>query len=494
MNDQKSVIPADSPSASTQQWVKQLSNVQLPVLSGVMQELNAVTRNSDSSAAQLSEIILKDSALTTKVLRIANSAYNNPSTDNQINTISRAVVQLGFQGIKAISLSVMLVDSLLKQNTKDRMLQWMARGFHSAVQAENLLKQIGGNEKEEEVFVTSLLLHVGEMAFWSCKSESAELLDQSLSADSGGDASLETKLLGSSMKDITRALAEEWQLGDHLQEALSPGAQPSQATEAVLLGEEISMATEKGWESQEFRDVLVKASLFSGMGLDNVRNLIKEGAEKAASVAVTYGANKICHLIPSTTEKAVVSETKYLKADPQLQLDILREMGALVEQQVDINTLFQMVVEGIHRGIGLERVCLCLLDPKVTSMQVKYVLGEKTDEWRSDMQFPIKSEQDNLFAHCLHSRTNIWLRRDVTSNLRHLINKKIARLIDTENCLVSSVYAGGRPIGLIIADRGITKPLAISTEQHESFNHFSQQASMSLAMLAEKAKQRRRKG
>jgi hypothetical protein len=321
------------------------------------------------------------------------------------------------------------------------------------------------------------------MAFWSCKTPAAEQLDKQLAARSGGDSTLENRLLGSTMKDITRALAEQWHLGSHLQEALAPGRHPSKATEAVLLAEEISLATEQGWDSQAFRDVLVKASLFSGLGLTDVRKLIEQGSEKAASVAVTYGANKICHLIPSTTEKPVEPKRVSFKADPQLQLDILREMGSMVEQMVDVNTLFQMVVEGIHRGIGLERVTLCLTDPKITTMQAKYVLGEDTDEWRSEMNFPVKSDQDNLFAHCLHSRQNIWLQPNKHHALQHLIDKKTARLVNTKNCLISSIYAGNRPIGIIVADRG-RKGEKIDTEQYESFDHFSKQTSMSLAMLA----------
>lgn len=472
---------------TTDYWVKQLSSVQLPVLSGVMKELNAVTQADDSCATQLSEIILKDSALTAKVLRIANSVHHNPNADNPINTISRAVVQLGFQGIKAISLSVMMVDSLLKQDAKSRMLEWMARGFHTGVQAENLMRAIDGNEKQEEVFITSLLLHVGEMAFWSCKNDIVEKLDKQLDAKSSGDAQLEHDILGTSMNAISQALAEEWKLGGHVREALSPGHHPSQATEAVLLAEEISLAAEQGWDSQAFRDVLVKASLFSGQGLEDVRKLIEAGAEKAASVAVTYGANKICHLIPSTTEKAKKPEPKSLKSDPQLQLDILREMGAMVEQMVDINTLFQVVVEGIHRGIGLDRVALCLIDPRVTTMTAKYVLGEDTEEWRSDMQFPVKSDQDNLFAHCLHSKRNVWLQKNKSFNLSHLINKKTERLVTVDNLLVSSVYAGNRSIGVIVADRGRKGP-PITQEQHESFDHFSHQTSTSLALLAAKRK------
>ncbi|MFT5693070.1 MAG: HD-like signal output (HDOD) protein [Oceanicoccus sp.] len=478
-------IMADKKLDSTDKWVKQLSSIQLPALSGVMQELNTVTQNDDSSAAQLSEIILKDSALTTKVLRIANSAYHHPNSSNAITTISRAVVQLGFQGIKAISLSVMLIDSLLKENTKERMLEWMARGFHTAVQAENLLKQAGGNEKEEEVFITSLLLHVGEMAFWTSRTDATHKLDEQLEKGSAGNPELEQTLLGSTMKEITRAIADDWKLGSNLQEALTPGHKPSKSTEAVLLGEEISFATEKGWDSQEFRDVLVKASLFSGLGLQDVRKLIEKGAEQAASVAVTYGANKACNFIPSPSDKPAKPEAKGMVSDPQLQLDILREMGAMVEQMVDINTLFQMVIEGIHRGIGLERVTLCLIDPKVRTMTAKYILGEDVEEWRSDMMFPVISEQDNLFAYSLHNRKSIWLTQSRSNNYSHLINKKMKRLMDTENCLMSSIYAGNRPIGLIIADRG-KSGYQITSEQHESFDHFSQQTNMSLAMLAAK--------
>jgi len=474
---------SDSKQTSTQQWVKQLGSVQLPVLSGVMQELNAVTQSQESSAEQLSAIILKDSSLTSKVLRIANSAYHRPNANNAITTISRAVVQLGFQGIKAISLSVMLVDSLLKEDAKERMLEWMGRGFHTAIQAENLLKQAGKSEKEEEVFITSLLLHVGEMAFWTSRSKTNAQLDKNLPKSSTGDAAIEQDLLGCTMKDITKALAEQWQLGSQVQAALTPGHNPSKATEAVLLGEEISFATEKGWESQEFKDALVKASLFSGLGLLDVRKLIEAGAEQASGVAVSYGAKQASNYIPSPKQKAKVDKPATMQSDPQLQLDILREMGAMVENNIDINTLFQMVVKGMHKGVGLERVSICLIDPKVTTMTAKYVLGEGVEPWRVDMKFPVKSEQDNLFAYCLHSRKNIWLKPKEDHYFGHLINKKMNRLLDVDNCMLSSVYAGTRPIGLIIVDRG-HKGAAITAEQSESFEHFSQQTNASLAMLA----------
>jgi HD-like signal output (HDOD) protein len=482
-------------SSKVDYWVKQLADVELPVLSGVMQELNIVTQNDDSCAAQLSEIILKDSALTTKVLRIANSVHYNPGIDNQVMTISRAVIKLGFHSIKAISLSVMLIDSLLKQSSRERMLQWMAKSFHCAVQAETLLKATTGNDREESVFISGLLLHLGEMAFWSGNSKLSHQMEPLLGDNTVSNQQVEIELLGCTLNNISCALVHKWDLGEQLGQALAGADIPFEklpdAIKATRIAAEISQATEQGWDSLEFQSVVTKASLFSGLSKDETRLLIEQAADKAASVALTYGANKICHLIPSkhnAVQKNIDPEATSLKADPKLQLSILREMATMVKQRVEINTLFQMVVEGIHRGIGLERVCLCLADPSMSTLAAKYVLGVDTDQWRHEMQLPVKAEQNNLFAYCLHTRTSMWLREGVVCEQQHLIDKHISHLIDTQNCLISVVYSNNRSIGIIVADKGIRNRVAIDQDQRDSFEHFSQQVNMSLAVLAEMAR------
>lgn len=470
----------------TASWLKQLSTVQLPVLSEVMKEINAVTQKGDSSAAQLSELILRDAALTSKVLRIANSVYHNRAAENEITTISRAVVQLGFQGIKAISLSVMLVESLLKKDNKTRMLEWMARGFHTAVQAESLIGKVS-SEGSEEVFITALMMHVGDMVFWSTKSEYAEELNRRLGDGEASNPELEQSILGTTIKDISLGLSKEWCLGPDVDEVLSPGHKPSMRAQAVLLGEKISLAAEKGWDSPEFSDALVEMSLFSGIGLQDARQIIMDRADRAATVAANFGAKKVCQYIPSTIKTAVSApppEPVSFSGDPQIQLDVLREMGEMVEKGVGLNTLFQIAVKGIHLGIGFERVALCLVDPKATKMEAKYVLGD-ADQWRDDLKFAVKGEQDNLFAYCLHGRQSVWMRRKYVTGLEHLVNKKMQNNIDVDNCVVSGIFAGNRSIGVLVADRG-RKGDAITQEMNESFCHFSQQINMSLTILASK--------
>lgn len=462
-------------------WVTRLSRAELPVLSEVMREINRLASGSDTNVNQLSEVILRDAALTTKVLRLANSAYFNPHGGMEATTISRAVVKLGFQGIKAISLSVMLIDSLLKKGAKQRMLEWLARGFHAAVQAERLVAMRDKSMKED-VFIAALLVHVGDMAFWSCRGEQMQELERML-GDRNGNPEYERDVLGTTLREVTQQLASIWQLGDTLQEALQDDDCDTFAAQAVRLGDEISLAAEHGWDSPEIEAVLEKVAAFSGQSIVEARQTMLKSADDAAAVALSYGANKACNYIPSTSDAPPAVRSS--KADPQLQLSILRELMTMINENVDVNTLFQTVVEGIHRAIGFERVALLLIDSSKKMLVAKYALSEDSTTWRESLQFSMKGEQDNLLSYCLHSRQLLWMRPDKPGQLRHLRDERSAKLLALDNSVIAALYASSRQIGVLIADRTLDGD-AIEQEQYDSFCHFAQQANMGLSMLAER--------
>ena len=89
-------------------WVEKLSKTEMPVLSAVMGQLNRLTGDDDSKVNQLAEVILKDPHLTSQILRIANSVQYNPS-NNGISTVSRAIVLLGFRGVRSMCISLIRV-------------------------------------------------------------------------------------------------------------------------------------------------------------------------------------------------------------------------------------------------------------------------------------------------------------------------------------------------------------------------------------------------
>ena len=76
----------------------------LPTLPVVFQELFSRMQDPDTQVSELAEIIAKDQALTTKILKLVNSAFYGQAA--QITTISRAVIIMGFQAVRSAALPV----------------------------------------------------------------------------------------------------------------------------------------------------------------------------------------------------------------------------------------------------------------------------------------------------------------------------------------------------------------------------------------------------
>ena len=161
-----------------QAWIERLNQSELPALASVVKDLQRLAEHEHASVQQLADVLLRDASLTSKVLRVGNSSYYNPSQET-IKTISRAIVMIGFENVRLISLSVTLIDSLLARAPREQLLELLARSFHAAVQARNIAGYVLSRH-EEEVFIAALLYNVGELAFWGCGGEQVEELAQLL--------------------------------------------------------------------------------------------------------------------------------------------------------------------------------------------------------------------------------------------------------------------------------------------------------------------------
>ncbi len=470
-------------------WADRLGRREMPVLGGVVTELNALTGDDDAEINQLAEVILKDANLTSQVLKIANSVQYNPS-NHPINTISRAIILIGFTGVRAICISVMVIETLLGKNPKRRLLEQMAKAFHAATQASRLIAKINENDKEE-VFIAGLLYHLGQMAFWSTGGEAIDELDSILDR---GDKSIDEaskEVLGCSFKAISRSLASAWNLGETLEQSLYPPSQPSAKVQAVCLGEEISQAALKGWNSTEMEEALYKVSRFSGMSFVEAKKVAEDGTEEAASVALTFGAAKVCPLIPTKhqqekeAEAAPSQKSEPLQANHELQLSVLRDLSNAVMEKLDVNSILQMVLEGLHRGIGLERVVLAFVTKD--DVTAKFVLGEGTESWRSEFKFPVGADARNLFRVAIRKEEPLWLSKDLVGENSSMYDADVAKVIGCYPSFVSGIYLGPRCIALFYADRWNVGG-NLRDDQFQSFSHFMMQTQMSLKMIAEKGK------
>ncbi|MGD8925630.1 MAG: HDOD domain-containing protein, partial [Thioalkalispiraceae bacterium] len=116
----------DNPIIGLEEWTRRISDEEMPVFAHTARSIAAASSEEDTSIANLAHLILRDSSMTARVLRLANSVFFNPA-GQPINTISRAIVLLGFDSVRSMALSIALLEPLLKGVQHDHALEEMAR-------------------------------------------------------------------------------------------------------------------------------------------------------------------------------------------------------------------------------------------------------------------------------------------------------------------------------------------------------------------------------
>lgn len=132
----------------------------LPTLPAVMNRILETVEEETSSAADLTNILEMDHAISARVLRLANSAFYGLRF--RVDTIRRAVVVIGFDAVKLLALATSVFDlfSSKKQFALDPEDFWM-HSFGSA-KAAQLLAHQQGLESPEACFTAGLLHDLGK--------------------------------------------------------------------------------------------------------------------------------------------------------------------------------------------------------------------------------------------------------------------------------------------------------------------------------------------
>lgn len=473
------------PQTKLQKWVDNLRSKNMPVLGTVIAELNQITGSEASNASQLAEVILRDPNLTSHVLRVANSVQYNYSKQ-KINTISRAIVLIGLKGVRAICISLLILDRFLKDEPKERVMALVAQGFHAGTQAQNLLGSKNPHE-QEEAFIAGLLYNLGEMSYWMSNASKNSHEDMTSSNPKLRKKAIE-ETIGGSFKLLTKELGKHWKLGETLEEALFPGDHPSEKARAVIAGERVSRAALFGWDSPQVKKVLGEVAKLKGIDLETALVEIRKGADQAASAAISYGAEEVCPMIPSSLKasqiKDVPKRSKIMKPDAKVQLNILRELSTAAREKSDVNTIFQMVLEGMHRGVGLERVAIAFV--KGHKLKSKYTIGESTEQWRSNFMFDVGPYTDNVFTYTNDKGDAVWFDEALMKERSDLYADDVVRAIGRYPSLVFPVRVGDRLSAIFYADR-FNFGGKLDEEQFESFKHFGTQAQLSLNALSAKS-------
>jgi HD-like signal output (HDOD) protein len=369
-------------------WIQSLSDDDMPGFAGTVAEVNEEISSQDTSAVGVARSVLKDPALTSRLLKMANSFYYN-SSRKQISTVSRAVMILGFEQVKALALSLVLIDLLKAGHQRDKLTDEIAQSFHAAVQAQEFAK-LKHHESPENVFIAALLSRLGHMAFWAfADKEANQIIELTQSGVSQVDA--ENIVLKFSLHELSQGLGKAWGLGEMLERSLADDKDDDVAITIIKLSHQLAESSKEGSGNQHSEHCLNQLATALDIKRESIKDICLDNAKLAKDITQLYGVSKVSQLIPQpplidteeppvnqehlldSTEQIIEElEESFPEPNPKLQLTILQDMANAIEERLNFNLILEMTLEGLHRGVGMDRAGFAILSKVHQSLSFKY--------------------------------------------------------------------------------------------------------------------------
>jgi putative nucleotidyltransferase with HDIG domain len=136
---------------------------ELPTLPIVLPKLLSLVESEKSNTSDIIDTISNDPALTSKILKVANSAYYG--FQREIASLERAVVLLGFNMVRSLALSIGVIRNLPLNKANSHFSQeglWI-HSLAVATVMKELGKRFGRQDDNEYLFVIGLLHDIGKV-------------------------------------------------------------------------------------------------------------------------------------------------------------------------------------------------------------------------------------------------------------------------------------------------------------------------------------------
>lgn len=332
-------------------------------LGASIQIIAKLGEDDEADNREITSAILRDAALTAKLLRFANSSRRG---GRNVSTIDQAIAILGLNTVKSVALSLALLNSLSNKPQSNLLYGEIVSSYFCGILAAQLTRQNAPRFNAQEAQVCGLMQNLGRMMatyFLYDEIERIRLVQAEKNLPEE-DAVLET--FGIGFDDMGAAIAEHWQLPDVLLQSLSakvdkipPRPSPTaigwhqlcslyarRITDIVFRLPENRERIEIGHAIEFFRTALQLRE-------HDCREMIGKTLEETEQTLADMG-------FPCNVEQA----RALLRKSSERVMDVLSAEDRLTRSEDGVTPIetIQQVIRLIHDANGFDRTLLCVPD------------------------------------------------------------------------------------------------------------------------------------
>ncbi len=217
---------ADESKMDYKTFIKTLSgnimkNGSFLTFSNQIRDVNQILKMKYSSANDIADVILKDMALTTKLLKLVNSSFYGQFSDKGISTISEAMIILGTEEIKLAAAGLKIYE-IMNDVAKVRILKDKAiKSFQRSI----IVRELALEEKMEHaeyIQITAILYDFGEYLVALFSPEVYLRIEIAIDEKQLSKEQASKCIIGISYSQIGRFFASRWHLPLPIISAMKP--------------------------------------------------------------------------------------------------------------------------------------------------------------------------------------------------------------------------------------------------------------------------------
>lgn len=496
-------VPASAPTAASNATLDFLlrrmrHKSDFPALSDSVTRIQRVAHSEDDSISDLTHEILKDVALTHKLLRLVNSVHYAHAGRGTISTVSRAVSLVGFNAVRNMAMSLVLLDHMQDKAHAGEMREEFLRSMMAGSVAAELC---GPGQGSEEAFIGAMFQNLGRMLCTFYFPEEAQQV-RSLVASGrleGGEEAAAMQVLGLGFEDLGMGVARVWGLPESLQRCMrkplgSPAQRPPEqglerqrwvalaANEVadILLHSESARLEERlqGVGTRYSRTLALSPAAIAEATLRARHKLVSLAQTLELRVAPGTPAARLLQLPPAADDGVAVAEDalaphelKTGDVDPLPAVLASQAGGAVSVAQVNevlsagvqdvtnamvdtfaLNDVLRMILETMFRALGFRRMVFCLRDARTEVLVGRFGLGEGSEAAVRAMKVPLKVPGDLFAAVCLRGADTLI--NDATDPRIHARLPEWYRAgLNAPSFLLLPLQMKGQTFALIYADQ-----------------------------------------
>ncbi|MGD9732450.1 MAG: HDOD domain-containing protein [Desulfamplus sp.] len=406
-----------------------------------VEEINRVIRMKYSSTRDIASVILKDVALSSKVLSIVNSCYYGQFSQKGISSIPEAMVILGTEEVQQAAATLLLFEFMRdiskSEVLKEKSLESLMRGI--------MAKEIAcdANYKSTDEFqLVAMLYDIGEQIILFCEPDAYNRI-RKISEQSMMDMdSVSKQIIGASFSSIGSGIASGWGFPQSVVECIKPfkefNMHPESLTAQSLKRLVASFTKELAnldWRMSEsirkkkLEDIIRRYGHFLDIGMADADGLLSSSLEKVQNHAkvlkITLKNSKFDkNAVPSSSDLHVASAENLWKSSqivPEGMADGIRQISEnniiWIENHIKkiedaltsnfrLSEILHRIITTIYKGFFFSKIAICIMNRATGIMGVRCVLGDEADRFGREFQFKI-SDSDDAFNKSLSTGLDI---------------------------------------------------------------------------------------